>query len=271
MGLIHADATALTIIQGSSDGVQPKYYDSSNNYWYKQNRYGYEDKSESLASLVLQFSNITKYVIYEPCLIDDIPGCCSKNFLTSGESFISFQRLYELAGSGCSLYDAIRSLDTCSERIDYVHDFLLDTIGFDCSEYLSQVLSLDALILNTDRHFNNLGIIINNETGNCKAAPIFDNGAALLSSYKDFPADTPFQDCLDKLVAHPFSTNFIEQATEAGWTLKLDYIGIKNRLLFEPSSRAVDVLYYQLEQLKDFIPQLEYPEIPFINYTLSSD
>ena len=130
MGLIHADATALTIIQGSSDGVQPKYYDSSNNYWYKQNQYGYEDKSESLASLVLQFSNITKYVIYEPCLIDDIPGCCSKNFLTSGESFISFQRLYELAGSGCSLYDAIRSLDTCSERIDYVHDFLLDTIGF---------------------------------------------------------------------------------------------------------------------------------------------
>ena len=77
MGLIHADAAALTIIQGSSDGVQPKYYDSSNNYWYKQNRYGYEDKSESLASLVLQFSNITKYVIYEPCLIDDSPGCCS--------------------------------------------------------------------------------------------------------------------------------------------------------------------------------------------------
>ena len=57
----------------------------------------------------------------------------------------------------------------------------------DCSEYLSQILSLDALLLNSDRHFNNTGIVINNKLVKCRTAPIFDNRAALLSNYRDYP------------------------------------------------------------------------------------
>ena len=267
MGLIHTDAKALTKIQGSSSGIQPKYY--TNGYWYKKNIYGYEDQSEHLASLVLMHSNITNYVFYATCTIDDTPCCMSRNFLLDNESFLSFHRLHELVRGGVALDNIIRTYDTCAERINYIEEFLYDTLEYDCSEYLSQVLSLDALLLNPDRHFNNLGIVINNQTGCCRPAPIFDNGAALLSSYRDYPSDILFEEHLQHVTAQPFSSDFIEQAEEAGIGLQLDYNGLYTKLLFEPHSRALDVLYYQLEQMKDIIPALESPQIPFIDYDSS--
>ena len=117
MGLIHTDATTLTKVQGSAVGIQPKCYD--NGYWYKKNVYGCEDQSEHLASLVLMHSNITNYVFYTTCTIDDVPGCVSRNFLLDNESFLSFHRLHELAskirfanGCGLNCYDFIE----CSQE-----------------------------------------------------------------------------------------------------------------------------------------------------------
>lgn len=268
MGLIHTNSKTLTKVltkvQGSSVGIQPKCYD--NGYWYKKNIYGCENQSEHLASLVLMHSNITNYVFYTTCTIDDVPGCVSKNFLLDNESFLSFHRLHELIQGETSLDNIMQTYDTCAERINFIEEFLYDTLEYDCSEYLSQVLSLDALLLNPDRHFNNLGVIINNQTGCCRTAPIFDNGAALLSSYRDYPSDIPFEEHIQHVLAQPFSGNFIEQAEEAGIGLQLDYNGLYTKLLFEPPSRALDVLYYQLEQMKYIIPVLEAPKIPFINY-----
>lgn len=163
----------------------------------------------------------------------------------------------------------MRTYDTCAERISYIEEFLYDTLEYDCSEYLSQVLSLDALLLNPDRHFNNLGIVINNQTGKCRTAPIFDNGAALLSNYRDYPCDIPFVEHIQHVTAQPFSSNFIEQAEEVGIGLQLDYNGLYTKLLFELHSRSLDVLYYQLEHMRDIIPYLESPQIPFIDYDSS--
>lgn len=128
---------------------------------------------------------------------------------------------------------------------------------------------MDALLLNSDRHFNNLGIVINNQTGKCRTAPIFDNGATLLSNYRDYPCNIPFEEHIQHITAQPFSSNFIEQAEEVGIGLRLDYDGLYIKLLFEPHSRALDVLYYQLEQMQDIIPSLESPKIPFIDYDSS--
>ncbi len=46
---------ALVMVQGSSKGTQPKYYE--NGYWYKVNQCGYEGLSEYLVSKVLECSN----------------------------------------------------------------------------------------------------------------------------------------------------------------------------------------------------------------------
>ena len=89
---------ALVMVQGSSKGAQPKYYQDG--YWYKVNAAGYEGKSEELVSKVLSCSNVKKYVTYEQCMINGKAGCRSKNFLGENESFISFQRLFDIYEGG---------------------------------------------------------------------------------------------------------------------------------------------------------------------------
>lgn len=244
---------AMVMIQGSSKGTQPKFYE--NGYWYKQNRNGYEGKAEYLSSLILSCSNVTNYVTYEECVINARSGCRSKSFLAPNESFLSFERLHEMAGLGY-LEDTIRMIPECADRIKYVKDFLLENFDYDCSNYLSQILSLDMLILNCDRHFNNLGVIINNETGECKDAPIFDNGDSLFSDFSKFDIENSFAENMEKVVARPFSINHQRQAIDAGIGLFLDYELLYQKLKQEPLTRALDVLYVQLESMRPLISDI---------------
>lgn len=140
---------ALVLVQGSSKGAQPKYYD--NGYWYKVDNLGYEGIAEYLATQVLACSNVQDFVDYEPCIINGRKGCRSRNFTKANEYFLSFQRLYELY-TGSSLQDKIRLIPDVRGRISYVIEFVKAHTGLDCTAYLSEILSLDMLILNTDSH-----------------------------------------------------------------------------------------------------------------------
>lgn len=119
-----------------------------------------------------------------------------------------------------------------------------------------EVPLLDALTLNNDRHFNNLGIIINEENGTVKEAPIFDNGDSLFSSFVKFPEET-IEANLRRNVSLPFSANGFLQAKELPFTLMIDYSQLYNMLDTEPSSRAIDVLRYQLMHYRDIIPDVK--------------
>lgn len=244
---------ALVMVMGSSKGTQDKYYD--NNFWYKTDTKGYEGLSEYLASKVLSCSNIENYVEYERCTINNKKGCRSKNFLKPGETFISFQRLFDIHHGG-NLSEVIIPFNDVSERINYVKDFIQDAVDLDVSDYLSKILTLDMLILNTDRHFNNLGIIINSDTGECKEAPIFDNGAALMSNFAQFEPDYSIEENLEKAYAMPFSSSFGLQIKECGIGLALDYKKLNKLLENEPNSRAIEVLKYQIERYKALIPEI---------------
>jgi hypothetical protein len=59
----------------------------------------------------------------------------------------------------------------------------------DIKDYLGKVATFDMLILNTDRHFNNLGIVADISQNLYKYAPVFDNGNSLLSNLQEFPFD----------------------------------------------------------------------------------
>lgn len=78
---------AMSMVAGSSKGVQRKYYEAGK--WYKENYFGYEGIAEHLASLVLLCSNIDSYVYYEKCMINGKKGCVSDNFLKDDEAYIS--------------------------------------------------------------------------------------------------------------------------------------------------------------------------------------
>lgn len=57
-----------------------------------------------------------------------------------------------------------------------------EKLGQTFVDALNDMLVLDAIIINTDRHFGNFGFIVDNKTNNIVApAPLFDHGNALLN------------------------------------------------------------------------------------------
>lgn len=241
---------ALVMVAGSSVGTQKKFYEKG--YWYKQNSFGYEGTAEYLSSIVLSCSNIDRYVVYERCTINGSPGCRSANFLAEGEAYISLQRLYDTYHGG-QLSERIRLIDMAKDRIQYVTGYVQDVIGLDLSEQFNKLLAFDMLILNTDRHFNNIGIIADTRQQLYKNAPVFDNGNALLSNAGMFDFDTAVEDHIEKVIGQPFSASLERQALEAGIRLKLNYHALQEKLQKEPASRALDVLWIQLEKYESLL------------------
>lgn len=79
---------------GSSKGTQKKYYD--NGYWYKENLTGSEGFAEELASEILKCSNLSNFVEYKQCKVNNRSGCRSQNFLQPDEMFLSFERNFDV-------------------------------------------------------------------------------------------------------------------------------------------------------------------------------
>ena len=238
---------AMSMVAGSSKGAQRKYYDAGK--WYKENYSGYEGTAEHLASLVLACSNIENYVHYEKCTINGKKGCVSDNFLDKNEAYISLDRLHDMYIGG-KLDDFVYRYQDINERIAYVESFVKEYTSLDIHEYLSKMLTLDALILNTDRHFNNIGIIANSKTNEYHFAPIFDNGRSLLSEIEKFPFDISIEENIENVIGKPFAVNLEYQAHVFGYGLKIDYEKLLALLEEEEKSRALDVLYLQLDKYK---------------------
>lgn len=236
---------AISMVSGSSKGTQTKYYD--NGYWYKTNKVGSEGTAEYLASIVLSCSNIEDYVEYEKCKINDKMGCRSRNFLSLDETYVSLQRLYDLYIGG-ELTDYIYTMSEVKDRISAVVEFVKNVTGLDMYDYLSKMMSFDALILNTDRHFHNIGVVCNTSTNTYRFAPVFDNGNALLSNYTEFPFDVPINKNIENVIGKPFAANLEYQAYCFSYGLKIDYEKLDERLSKEPDSRCLKVLYKQLDR-----------------------
>lgn len=166
----------LVRTSGTSDGTQDKYF--KDDLWFKLDRYGGEGLAETAASLILKESGLpaNQFVEYKPCLINGKNGCYSKNFLGQDESFITLYRLYKNV-TGRDLATVCSRMDY-DDAIEYVLNFVKEQTRLDLHEYLANTFCLDMLILNEDRHFNNLGIIYNEK--NFRPAPIFDNGKSFL-------------------------------------------------------------------------------------------
>lgn len=239
---------------GSSKGSQPKFLDKG--YWYKKNFKGYEGKAEYLASKLLECSNQNHFVRYEECEINGCMGCRSKDFTDEGEIFLSLEKMHEQC-IGISLADKLSRFTEVEERIQYTLDFVYQYTHLDISEYLGNILMLDAIILNSDRHTNNLGVIVNVNSGDFRKAPIFDNGDSLFSNYNIFPPDKEFEENLQNYISYPFSINPMMQTKYLPVTLELDYKTMNKVLDDEAPCRAVDVLKRQLVRLRDVVPDMQ--------------
>ena len=164
------DKNYTVLSKADNNGSQSKFH--KDNYWYKYNRMGNEGLAEQMTSDLLSCSNVTDYVVYEYCLINGRNGCRSENFLQDGEQFITLQRLYQNCYGG-ELIEKINSITDIEERYVYLLNFIEELTGLDASNYLYQNMTLDMIIKNPDRHYNNLGVILQKD-GNFRFAPIFD-------------------------------------------------------------------------------------------------
>ena len=201
---INIDNRYMYTESGTSDGTQIKYlYD---NRWYKIDRYGWEGAAEELASVILRLSGLSKdrYVEYEQIIINGDPGCVSDSFIKDSEMFVSIYRLYSnITGRDPATITASMDYD---EAINHILEFVLKYTNVDIAEYLADTFTLDALILNEDRHFNNLGLIFDGT--NYRPAPIFDNGKSLFIGNDHYDPDRPIATNKRSAFAKAFSGSF---------------------------------------------------------------
>ena len=106
--------------------------------------------------------------------------------------------------------------------------------------------------------FNNLGIIYDSEKNVFREAPVFDNGAGLLSNVSKFPVFRSIEENSENIAGQPICANLDLQAYYAGITLQIDYEMFENLYIqtLKPS-RALLVLKYQLQQKRKIFPDLK--------------
>lgn len=236
-------------VNSGSKGTQIKYKKA--NFWYKEDNAGNEGMVEFLVSLVLKYSSLNQngYVVYEFGKINGKCGCRSSDFTDNGKyTFSTLQRLYDNI-TGKDLYKKIISLDTPEQRRDYVLDFFAKYYQYDLTGYFDKIFTLDMITLNEDRHFNNLGILID-DTGTVSDAPIFDNGRSLLNgNYSVRPAFSVSEN-VKRVAARPFSGSPERQYGLFSHAFTIDYVGLYAELKQVPDSYQKKVLEYQLERYR---------------------
>ena len=171
------------------------------NIFIKLDLLGYESTAEVLVSRLLKYTNIDSYVQYEPCDIFD-----NDKYLGSGCYSYDFRGGYnEVTAATLLESDFLPMSISYDDFLDYLYDFNKTSH----KRYIDQILCLDAITRNDDRHFNNISFL--DKDGVLTAAPIFDNGGACMSDLNEYPMSNAFAVNYISIKAKPFRLNFIEQ------------------------------------------------------------
>ena len=204
--------------RASSKGNQMKFKIGGN--WYKADYMGYEGLAEYVVSCLLSFSSLneTEYVKYETEVIkykeNTFVGCKSRDF-TGDWNLITLERLFKNS-YGQSLNRTIFRIPDRKERLKMIVEQVERITGITgFGIYMSKILTVDALFLNEDRHTHNLAILTDGN-GKYRLAPIFDNGACLLSDTRmDYPLSGDTIRMIGRVKAKTFSDSFDEQLDAA--------------------------------------------------------
>lgn len=195
----------------NSKGNQTKLV--QDNIWYKLDYLGYEGASETVASALLAQSNVTNFVHYQSGIVvwneKTFLGCASVHFLPEGANLITADQILR---SEYGNYEKQMEKMSSEKKLQFVVDTVIEITGLDkFGSYVTTLLELDALILNEDRHLQNIAVLYH-ETKGYEYCPIFDNGAAFLSdTCYDYPLDQSNTQNWKKVKAKPFSTDFQKQ------------------------------------------------------------
>lgn len=238
--VVHVSKLQRLSRHSSSRGNQLKWM--RNGECIKLDCLGYEGIAEFFVSKLLEYTDVTDFVQYSKCVVveDGVRlgnGCKSADFLHD-DIEVTFGQILD------------SNLVGYSASYDEVRDIILDETGVDVKKYVDQILCLDAITVNDDRHFNNFALLRGND-GSYKTAPIFDNGAALLSDVISYPMSAPLLENLKKVQAKPFSIDFLRQLNFViPITLDPDKFFASVCAVTEEEKRALDVLEYRINMTR---------------------
>ena len=132
------------------------------------NPFQQEPLNEKMAAEICKRLGIP-YVGYEVILEDSLPYSVCEDFITPDTELVSAHQILITKEKAESISTHQHFLDCCT---------LLGIPG--AQNFLNQMLTLDFLIVNEDRHFNNFGAVRNAETLQWQGfAPIYDSGTSL--------------------------------------------------------------------------------------------
>jgi len=189
---------------GSSRGYTAKA--KIGNIWYKVSAGTFNAQAEVVASRLARHTNIVECVDYEMCKVNGKYATASSDFLAGLEN--ETVKSLHAKVTGAPIEPMLEQLSG-NDLFKYVTSIVRTAIGLDLSEpeyfrKLSLLLQFDALVLNEDRHFNNVKFV--KRTGGWELAPAFDFDCSLFSCVEDLS-------CLDQYPqpSQPFFTRHSEQ------------------------------------------------------------
>lgn len=262
MNTFHVNEDDCFMQSSTTTGNQRKYF--RNNLYIKVDMFGYEGFAECLASELLKFiESDYSFADYSMCSISDgwttRNGCYSENFLYENESLISLMRIIKCQVENVyEFFKQNRRYDLAKRTIELVYH----STNLDISYYLAFILRFDAIILNEDRHLNNISVIYNRVEKSYKVSPIFDNGLSLLSDVNMYTFGKDLSRLMKMVSSRPFSKDFMKQCNYFSYKLlRIDYDGFMesldvNKDVYQGNkfyTRAVEVLLKRLNETEGIL------------------
>lgn len=140
---------------------------------------------------------------------------------------ITLERLF-MNTYGESLNKSIYTIQNIEERLQFlVNQVIRITNLKDFGKYICNLMTIDALFLNEDRHTHNIAVLMDTK-GHYSYCPIFDNGGCLLSDTTiDYPMGIGVEKLMKEVHSKTFCRSFDEQLDVAealyGRSLKFDF------------------------------------------------
>ena len=205
----------------SSKGNQEKWYDAPSDRWYKLDTGAFEALSETIASVILSHSNLSDLGFSAvPYQIEKVRvhrreqiACVSPNFLHPGEEIVTLAHLLK-AELGADYQRIFHSRSSIPLRMQILVEQVEQITGLTrFGAYLTLLFEYDALILNDDRHLNNIAVLYT-PTG-YRYCPLFDHGAGFLLDPVAYAFDIETNALVKQAIARPFRCKFYTQVNAA--------------------------------------------------------
>ncbi|WP_409967483.1 hypothetical protein RFF05_12920 [Bengtsoniella intestinalis] len=209
-----------TVVATAAKGNQDKWLDHG--LWYKLDTGSFESLAETVASQLLEKSNIQSQLGYQivPYEVTKVmrhgqqrTACVSPNFLKEGQTIVTADHLLRRAVGADYQTQVFAKCRTYPQILETFVDVMVQVTGLvDFGAYLTLLFECDCLIRNVDRHLNNIVVLWSPE--GYDYCPIFDNGASFLLNPLEYPLDVSAKSLVKGIKAQPFRYAFSIQVRQ---------------------------------------------------------